>query len=201
MINSNNFFINAKQNIEIPQANFIAETDEGVLKKTNEMTRLLSLDSQAIIDHFAQKFQKLEEKRYMDFRNMKELFDDQASQLEHVVAERDDLSNKLITYKKSNAELLDKYTEVYNGFNLVRNTNKNMNRELYDSKFEKINLMQENEYLKSSLNSDQSNSLDEFKNLKRSHDKLFSENRTMKKDIKKILKESGKRFKSNPKEL
>lgn len=201
MINSNNSFINAQQNIERPQANFIAEPDDSVLKKTNEMTKLLSLDSQAIIDHFAQKFQKLDEKRHMDYRNMKELFDDQASQLECLVAERDDLSNKLITYKKSNAELLDKYTEVYNGFHLVRNTNKNMNRELYDSKFEKINLMQENEYLKSSLNSDQSNSLDEFKNLKRSHDELFSENRTLKKDLKKIIKESRKRFKSEPKKL
>lgn len=199
MISSNNSFISAQKNIEIPQANFLAEPDDSVLKKTNEMTKLLSLDSQAIIDHFEKKFQKLDEKRHMDCRNMKELFDNQAGQLECLEAEIDDLNNKLITYKKSNAELLDKYTEVYNGFHLVRNTNINMNRELRDSKFEKINLMQGNEYLKSSLNSDQSNSLDEFKNLKRSHDKLFSENRTLKKDIKKILKESAKRFKTNPK--
>lgn len=100
MISSNNSFINAQQNIEKPQANFIAEPDDSVLKKTNEMTKLLSLDSQAIIDHFEKKFQKLDEKRHMDCRNMKELFDNQAGQLDCLEAEIDDLNNKLITYKK-----------------------------------------------------------------------------------------------------
>ncbi len=198
MINSNSSFIRG-QSIEIPQNNFMVQPTKQILVKTNEMSKLLQMDKKAIIDHFSKKLQKLDKKRSTDFFHMKGLFDNQLGQLKHVVAERDDLNNKLINSKKSNSELLDKYENVYNGYSLVRNTNINMNRELKDSKFEKITLMKENEYLKKSLNSNQADSLEEFKDLKRSHDKLFNENRIMKKDIKKILKTSPKRFKSEPK--